>query len=182
MLDAYALHFLPLAGVEPVHVPVDVVEADVLVEVRLQVLNCRHLAQWLAHPGDDQMPEYVVTYGSETDAVVYAVQDDLRGVVERPVNVREHLPGRHDGLVALVEIESQLAGVLVHPCTGPALQLLDLMRIRRHTDGLELTELPRTLVHHDHADRARFVSAPADKHARKGSQSEAIHPEKFPIL
>ena len=80
------------------------------------------------------------------------------------------------------EIESQLAGVLVHPCTGPALQLLDLMRIRRHTDGLELTELPRTLVHHDHADRARFVSAPADKHARKGSQSEAIHPEKFPIL
>ena len=76
----------------------------------------------------------------------------------------------------LVEIESQLAGVLVHPCTGPALQLLNLMRIRRHTDGLELTELPRTLVHHDHADRARFVSAPADKHARKGSQSEAIHP------
>ena len=132
--------------------------------------------------GYDQITEYVIPDGTETDAVVYPVQDDLRCVVERPLYVLEHLPGRPDGLVALIEVKSQLAGALVHPGTRLALQLRKLSRIRRDSDRLELTELPRTLVNHDHADRARFVPAPTDKHARKGSQSEAIHPEKFSIL
>ena len=39
--------------------------------------------------------------------------------------------------------------------------------------------MPGALVHYDHACRTRFVLSTADKHIRKVTQGDAIHPENY---
>ena len=73
--------FLSLRVVQLVHLAVDVVEFDVLVEVGLQVFHGRRLAHGLADTRNNQMAKDVVLNGIEPDAFVDASKDDLRGVL-----------------------------------------------------------------------------------------------------
>ncbi len=63
-----------------VHVPVDLMELQVFIEVRLEVLYRRRLAHRLAHTGNGKMTENIVLNRVEADTVIYTVQDDLRSV------------------------------------------------------------------------------------------------------
>lgn len=89
MLHAYLLYQFTLAVVQLVHVAVYLVKADVLMEIRLQIVCSGRLAQGLADAGDDQMTKHLVPYPAQTDAVVDlvqnllgAVQDNGRDVVQ----------------------------------------------------------------------------------------------------
>ena len=86
MRHADLLDFLPLCVVQLVHVAVDVVELDVLIEVGLQVFHGRRLAHGLADTGNGQMAKDVVPNGVEPDAVVDALKNHLRRVLQRPLD------------------------------------------------------------------------------------------------
>ena len=70
MLHAYLLHQLSLLVVQLVHVAVYLVKADVLMEVRLQIVCRGRLAQRLADAGYDKMAKHLVPYPVKTDAVI----------------------------------------------------------------------------------------------------------------
>ncbi len=78
--------FLPLRVVQLVHIAIVVVQFDILVEVGLYVFHGRRLAQRLADTGNGQMAEDVVPDSVEPDAFVDAFKNDLRGVLQRPLN------------------------------------------------------------------------------------------------
>ena len=109
---------LPLRVVQLVHIAVDAVQPHVLVEAGLQILHRRNLTLRLAHPRYDQMVQDAVLDGPEADAVIYVAEDNLRHVLERPLDARDGIPRFLERLRALVKIKPLLTGILVYPLAG----------------------------------------------------------------
>ena len=80
MLHAYLLHDLVLAVAEPVQVAVYPRQADILIEMVLQILRCRRLARRAGQPGLDQLTEYRIPDPVEPRAVKNAVEYQVRPV------------------------------------------------------------------------------------------------------
>ena len=118
MPHAYLLDFLLLRVVQLVHIAVDAVQPHVLVEIGLQILHRRNLALRLAHPRDDQMAQDAVPDYSEADAVIYAAEDNLGSVLERPLDARDGITRFLERLRALVKVKPLLTGIIVYPLTG----------------------------------------------------------------
>ena len=104
MLHAYLLDLLALSIVQPVHIAVDIVQSHVLVEVRLQICRRRNLALRMAYPRDDEMAQNTVSDCPETDSVVYVTENNLRRVLERPLDARNGIPRFPESLRALVTV------------------------------------------------------------------------------
>ena len=77
MFHAYLLYQFTLSVIQFVHVAVYLVKADILMEIRLQIVCRRRLAQGLTDTGNDQMTEHIVPYPVEADAVVDLVRQPL---------------------------------------------------------------------------------------------------------
>ena len=121
MLYADLLHFLAPSVVEFVHVTVDVVEFDILIEVRLQVLHSGTLAHGLADTCYNEMAKNLVIYLVEANAIVNLIKYVPMPVDQQRVNIRQNavslfflLP-----LFALVnEIHFKLATITAKPLAG----------------------------------------------------------------
>ena len=167
VLHAYPLDLLALSAVQPVHVAVDVVQPDVLVEIGLQVLYRGHLAPWLAYPRDDKMAQDTVPDCPEADSVVYVAEDNLRRVLERPLDPGNGVPRFTERLSAVVKVKRQLAGIYVYPLTRLDLKPGYLIGVGRHAYRLQLLEPAAALVRDNHTDCAAPVLLFAHKHAIK---------------
>lgn len=61
----------------------------------------------------DAVPDY-----SEADAVIYAAEDNLGSVLERPLDARDGITRFLERLRALVKVKPLLTGIIVYPLTG----------------------------------------------------------------
>lgn len=84
---AYLLDIFPLSIVQTVHVSVDVMQADILIEVRLQVFHGSDLAHRLTHASDNEMAEDDVIDRIEAYLIVDTVQNGLGHIKKCPVNI-----------------------------------------------------------------------------------------------
>ncbi len=122
---------------------------------------------------------HVTIYSVEANAVIDVVKNDLWRVVKSFIYPGYGVLYFLKSLFGLIEVNRELACMSVYPNSGLTFQFVKFFRRRRHSNGCELLELPGTLVHYDHACRTRFVLSTADKHIRKVTQGDAIHPENF---
>ena len=168
-----------------VHIAVDAVQPHVLVEIGLQILHRRNLALRLAYPRNDKVAQDAVPDRTEADAVIYAAEDNLGSVLERPLNAGDGITRFLERLRALVKVKPLLTGILVYPLTGPDFEPDNLIGVGRHAYRLQLPELAAALVCDDHAHCAAAVLLLAYKHAIKIHISALRHPshhDKFSKL
>ena len=164
VLHAYLLDLLALSIVQLVHIAVDVVQPHVLVEVRLQICRCRNLALRMAYPRNDKMAQNTVPDFPEADPVIYVAEDNLRRVLERPLDVRNGIPRFPERLRVLVKFKCLLTGIFVYPLTRLGLKAGNLIGGGRHSYRFQLLELATALVCDNHAHCAASVLLFAHKH------------------
>ena len=94
-------------------------------------------------------------------------EDNLRRVLERPLDPGNGVPRFTERLRALVKVKCQLAGISVYPLTRLDLKAGYLFGVGRHAYRLQLLEPAAALIRDNHADRAAPVLLFAHKHAIK---------------
>ena len=187
MLHAYLLHQLTLLVVQLVHVAVYLVKADILMEVRLQIVCRGRLAQWLADAGDDQMAKHLIPYPVKTYAVVNLVQYLLRAVKDNGRDVVQYTLRLKELLLyyaTLDKINLLLSTIPAYPLGSLGIQTAGFLLGLGYTEALYFLEASPALVDHHDTDGACPVFLLAWEHAAKVSKNPESpkSPSKNPCL
>ena len=178
------LYPLLLGVVELVHVPVDLLQTHVILEVATEIVYRGSLAHGLAYTPYHQVSELLVLDLIEPDAVIDLADDRLSSRQTRRGDVGQNVLRRLQFLISpALEVNQLLASVCGNPMPSFGFQASCLLLAMGDTHPVDLLEAAAALVDDHYADGSGTVMLPAGEHTAKVRKSLASpkSPEQYTL-
>ena len=178
------LYPLLLGVIELVHVPVDLLQAHVILEVATEIVYRGSLAHGLAYTPYHQVSELLVLDLIEPDAVIDLADDRLSSRQTRRGDVGQNVLRRLQFLISpALEVNQLLASVCGNPMTPFRLEKCCFLLVVGYSHSVDLGKTAAALVDDYHANGPGTVMLPAGEHTAKVRKSLASpkSPEQYAL-